>query len=133
FLLSSTVCLAHKEKWDDDKSDWTPLMLAIYNGETETFINLIDKSVNVTYRIKTSWQLNALNVAIFQNSEIAVKKLVETKKFPKLDSYLESACSQNSVEIVDFLIKRGAKATDTNGKYSKLMSACSFGTAEIVK
>ena len=133
FILSSLSFL-HTEKWDDNKEDWAPLMLAIYNGKTEEFNKLIDKGADVTYRIKTSWKLNALNIAVKKNNYKAVKKLVATNKFKNLQYYFEDACFGNSKEIIDFFISKGININNySENGHSSLMSACSFGTTEIVK
>ena len=65
-------------------------MFAIYNGKAKEFNKLIDKGVDVTYRIKTSWKLNALNIAVKKNNFEAVKKLVSTKKFKKLQYFIRT-------------------------------------------
>ncbi|MGK4568175.1 ankyrin repeat domain-containing protein [Flavobacterium sp. 3HN19-14] len=133
-LIFISFSFIHKEKWDDNKEDWTPLMFAIYNGNTKEFNKLIDNGADVTYRIKTSWELNALNVAVKKNNVDAVKKLVSTKKFKKLQYYFEDACGQSSSSIVIFFISKGVNVNNySENGHSNLMTACSFGTTEIVQ
>lgn len=133
-LILSTLSFIHKEKWDDNKEDWTPLMLAIYNGNAKEFNKIIDKGVDVTYQIKTSWKLNALNIAVKKNNFEAVAKLVSTKKFPNLQYYFEDACGGKSKLIVDFFISKGVNVNNySENGHSNLMTACSFGTLEIVE
>lgn len=133
-LILISLSFIHKEKWDDNKEDWTPLMFAIYNGRAEEFNNLINNGVDVTYRIKTSWKLNALNIAVKKNNFEAVKSLVLTKKFKKLQDYFEDACGEKSKLIVDFFINKGVNVNNyTENGHTNLMTACSFGTLEIVE
>ena len=82
-------------------------MFAIYNGKAKEFNKLIDKGVDLTYRINNKKKKNALNIAVKKNNFEAVKKLVSTKKFKKLQYYFEDACGEKSKLIVDFFISKG--------------------------
>ena len=133
-LFSTFTVFAHKDKWDDNKREWSELMIAIYNGQTNKFLQLIKQDVDVNYVTNDSWKLTALEVAVRKENEIAVKTLLETKKIKNVQSYLMTACAQQNVSNVNQLIKYGAKPNDTlsNG-YSVLMMASSFGSYEIVE
>jgi len=135
FLFTSLSTSAHKEKWDDNKQNWSPLMLAIYKGETKEFKKLIEKNVDVNYKTNSknsNWNLTPLDIAIRKNNEIAVSSLLLTNKILHPEKYLMTAAAQNSVEIINLLIKYGANPKETleNG-YSVLMMATGFGSQEV--
>ncbi len=137
FILTTLTSFAHKEKWDENKTDWSPLMLAIYNGQTEKFTKLIEQNVNVNFVTpgkNSNWQLTALDIAIRMSNEIAVKTLLLTNKIAKPATFLLTACGQRSALIIDLLIKYGANPNDTleNG-YSVSMMATSFGSIEVLE
>lgn len=134
FLFLLLTSSPHKEKWDDNKEDWTPLMFAIYENNTKKITSLIDKKADVTYRIKTSFRLDAMNIAVFKDNNFAVSKLISTKKFKNFQEYFESACGQKSLLNVEAFLKQGVHVNEyyPNG-HSVLMSASSFGTSEIVE
>ena len=127
------TAFAHKDRWDDNKKDWSELMVAIYNGQTEIFTKLIRQGVDINFET-TETNLTALEVAIRKENEVAVKILLETQKIKNVQSYLMTACAQQNVSNVNQLIKYGAdpNLTLSNG-YSALMSAASFGSYEIVE
>lgn len=132
-LFSSLTALAHEEKWDDNKRDWSDLMLAIYNGQTEKFTKLIDRGVDVNFIAPGNFKLTALGVAIRTDNETAVNTLLQTSRISKPETYLMTACAQKSALIINQLIKYGANPNDTleNG-YSVLMMAASFGSYEVI-
>lgn len=136
FAFTSLTTFAHKTKWDDNKTSWSPLMLAIYNGNTDKFTKLIEQNVDVNFitpGTNNNWRLTALDVAIRKDNEVAVKKLLLTKKISKPGTYLMIACGQKSALIIDLLIKYGANPNDTleNG-YAVSMMAASFGSYEVL-
>ena len=138
-LLSLTTLTAfgHKERWDENKKDWSPLMMAIYKGRTTEFNQLINSGVDVNYvtpGTNSNWRLTALEVAIRMDNETAVNALLLTNKISKPGTFLMTACGQNSVSNVSQLIKYGANPKDIleNG-YSVLMMAASFGSNEILE
>jgi len=141
-LVFSTVpVFAHKARWDDNKINWSPLMLAIYNGQTKIFTKLIAQDSNLNYCPDTSsyLHLTALNIAVRMDDEASVRALLTTKKIQHPESDLMEACSRNNssinnILIVEMLLKYGANPNDTlfNG-YSVLMSAASFGTPEALE
>lgn len=49
FVFTALTTFAHKVKWDDNKTNWSPLMLAIYNGNTDKFTKLIEQNVDVNF------------------------------------------------------------------------------------
>ncbi|WP_101688931.1 ankyrin repeat domain-containing protein [Dysgonomonas massiliensis] len=138
FLL--LICLysyAHKERWDENRDSWSPLMIAIYNSQTATFLELIKQDADVNFKSgneNTGWELTALDVAIRKDSQIAVKALLNTNKVLTPEIYLMTACAQNSAQNVELLIKYGANPNETldNG-YSVLMKAASFGSSEVLE
>jgi ankyrin repeat protein len=133
FLVSS-LCFSQKEKWDKNKEDWTPLMLAIYEGKNEEVSRLILQNVDVTYRKKHHWPLNALHIAIMSENIFAVKKLIKTDKFKEITFYLEMACDVNNIEIVEFFIELGANVNEiSENGHTILLSSCTSGSVEIVR
>ncbi len=137
FILTSLLTLAHKEKWDDNKKDWSPLMLAIYNGQNNKVTDLISQNVNVNFTTSgtnSNWRLTALDVAIRKDNEFAVETLLSTNKISKPASFMMTACGQKSATTIELLIQYGANPNDTleNG-YSVLMMAASFGSFEVLE
>jgi ankyrin repeat protein len=137
FFLSTISTFAHKDRWDYNKTGWSPLMLAIYNEQTVIFTKLIEQNANVNYispGLNGSWRLTALEVAIRKGNVLAVKKLLLTNKISKPSKYLMTACSENSAIVVELLIKYGANPDEKlkNG-YSVSMMAASFGSFEVLE
>ena len=135
FLFTSFLTFAHKEKWDDNKDGWSPLMNTIYNGKTKEFQKLIAKNANVNYVAKSkdsNWNLTPMEVAVRVNNEVAVNSLLLTNKIFHPEKYLMIAAGGNSVKIIELLIKFGANPKETleNG-YSVLMMATGFGSNEV--
>ena len=98
-------------KWDYDKREWSPLMIAIYYHETATFTKLINKNKYISFVSqgnKTTWKLTAMEVAIRSGNDIAVELLIKSKKHTSLDYYLFIACAHNDEKIIDLLIDNGA-------------------------
>lgn len=137
FTLTSLTSFAHKERWDDNKNDWSLLMLAIYNDQKDKVTDLISQNVDVNYitpGTNSNWRLTALDVAIRKDNEFAVEKLLLTNKISKPESFMMTACGQKSAKTIELLIKYGASPNDTleNG-YSVLMMAASFGSLEVLQ
>jgi ankyrin repeat protein len=137
FTLTSLTTFAHKEKWDDNKKDWSTLMLAIYNGQTDKVNKLIEQSVDVNFitpGTNSNWRLTALEVAIRKDNDVAVETLLSTNKISKPETYLMTACGQKSAKTIQLLIKYGANPNETleNG-YSVSMMAASFGSFEVLE
>jgi ankyrin repeat protein len=132
-LFCTLTTFAHKDKWDDNKKDWTELMLSIYNGETEKYQKIIKQEVDVNYATPST-NLTALEVAVRRENETAVIALLKTNKIINIEKHLMTACGQRSVSNVNQLIKYGANPNDTvkNG-YSVLMMAASHGSYEILE
>ena len=137
-LLSLSLCTSaygHKERWDGDKSEWSKLMFAIYNGQTDSFLNLIKTGEDINFRTKDcGFQLSAMDVAIFKQNEKAVKALLETNKLLDPGSYIMRAAPDSSVFIIKILIKYGADPgyANENG-HTALMLASSFGSAGVME
>lgn len=124
-------------KWDYDKREWSPLMLSIYNGETDKFSKLIKRSKNVTYVAyskSSGWELTALDIALFMNNDLAVSKLLKTKKFKKLDMYLFKAASYGNDKIIDLLLDYGANGNYLYEKsnFTPLMMAVNNGSIDVL-
>ena len=135
FLSFIIICFSfiHKYRWDDLRHEWSPLMNAIYEDKKDVFKKLIDKGANVNYTSATL-KIDALEVAIRKNNFEATKKLILTKKFKDLQPYFFYACQQENVNIVEFLIKKGAKVNQYNeNSHSALMCAVSFGSVEVLE
>lgn len=135
--LTTFTVMAQKEKWDDYKEDWSPLMLAIYNGQLEKIDKLLAEKVDVNFSTSGSnsnWQLTALDVAIRKDNEIAVEKLLSTHKIANPETYLMTASGQKSAKNVQLLIDYGANPNQTleNG-YAVAMKAASFGSYDILE
>jgi ankyrin repeat protein len=136
-ILSTLTSFANKERWDDNKQDWSELMIAIYNGQTSKYLKLIEQGINVNFitpGTSSNWRLTALDVAIRKDNGNAVKALLETHKIEHPEKFLMTASGQNSSLTIDLLIKFGANPNDTleNG-YSVLMMAASFGSFEVLE
>lgn len=136
-LLTCLSSFAHKERWDENKKTWSPLMIAIYNGQTTPFLELIKQNADVDFKSgneNTNWQLTALDVAIRKDNEIAVKALLNTNKVLTPEIYLMTTCTQKSAQNIELLIKYGAnpKETSQNG-HTILMTAASFGSSEVLE
>ncbi|KRB53594.1 ankyrin repeat domain-containing protein [Flavobacterium sp. Root186] len=138
FLVILSSCNTRdKERWDDEKQYWSPLMNAIYDNNTEEFIGLINQNADVNFISKgenTNWELTALDVSLFMNNDIAVEKLLATGKVINLNDYMIRAASENNARSVQLLIDHGADPNKTleNG-YNALMSASSFGSIEVLE
>jgi ankyrin repeat protein len=135
--FSLTTLYANKERWDDNKKEWSELMIAIYKGQTNKYIRLIKQGADVNYKTSgnnRSMKLTALEVAIRKDNSDAVEALLMTKKIKNPESYLMTASGQNDAKTIDLLIKFGANPKDTleNG-YSILMMAASFGSIEVLE
>jgi ankyrin repeat protein len=126
-----------KEKWDDCRDGWSPLMDAIYNDETEEFTELINKNVDVNFVSESknsNWHLTAIEIAIFKENDFAVKKLLSTNKVSHPEKFLMLACGGENAKIVRLLIEYGANPNETldNG-YSVVMMASSFGSTKVLE
>ena len=134
------VCILHtisvfpiKEKWDDRKDDWTPLMCAIYYNQTTLRDSLIRIVVDVNKKSKR-FGINALSVAIKIQEFESVKVLLETDCITNVNEYMFTACSNQDANIVKLLIDYGAKPdTVWQNGYTLLMAAVSFGSIEIME
>lgn len=134
FLLFTVLTMfAHKEKWDDNRTNWSELMNAIYDGQTSKFSKLIKEGADVNFRSPNGWKLTALKIAVFKNNEEAVRLLLSTNKIKQPEDVFMTACAQKSAKNVELLIKYGANVNDTldNG-YSVTMCAASFGSYEVL-
>jgi ankyrin repeat protein len=136
FTLMSPDTCANKEKWDSNREDWSPLMLAIYNEQIEDVKNLIGQNVDVNFvtsGVNSRWHLTALEVAIRKEYDSVIEILLLTTRISEPETYLMIACGQRSAKTVELLIKYGANPNDTleNGHSVSVMAA-SFGSFEIL-
>lgn len=133
FVITTISSFAYKEKWDEPihRREWTKLMLAIYNGETEKYHKLISQGANVNQK---GFHLTALEVAVYMQNTDAVRTLLQTNKIKNLDSSLDLAAGRQNALIVELLLKYGANPNTalTNG-HSVLMTAINFGSLDVVK
>ncbi len=135
--LICSSAFAHKERWDENRDSWSPLMVTIYNNQITAYLELIKQGADVNFisgNENTGWKLTALDIALRKNNEIAVKALLNTSKVSTPEKYMMTASSQNSALNVELLIKYGANPNETldNG-YSVLMNAASFGSREVLE
>jgi ankyrin repeat protein len=136
-ILISPFAQAHNESWDANKTEWSPLMLAVYNGETGRMMFLISQGADVNFATsgaQTHWKLTAMDVAIRKENETAVDKLLSTNRVSNPGKYLMTASGLKSAAIVELLIQRGASPNDTSESGETiLMNAVSFGSDAIVE
>ena len=133
-ILFSNNIYAHQQAWDDDKSSWTDLQLAIYYGENNDIITqLINDNLESLNECRNG--TNTIEMAIRLNNEFAVYKLLNSGVIFDLDELLIWACLVNSnIQIIEYLCNFGANVNyiRENG-YNCLMAATSFSTIEIMQ
>ena len=133
-ILFAINVFAHKERWDEKREDWTPLMCAIYWNQADLRDSLIHEGVDVN-EISKRRGMTALTVAIRKQAAESVKALLETDRIILgMNRYVFTACSNQDVDIVKLLVEYGVKI-DTVDQYNDtpLMTAVSFGSVEIVE
>ena len=132
-VLCAINVFAKKERWDERRDDWTPLMRAIYYNQTALRDSLIYTGVDVNEKSKRGG-MTALTVAIKKQLIESVKVLLETNHITNVNEYIFTACSEQDADIVKLLIEYGANpdSVQQNG-YTPLMAAVSFGSIEIVE
>lgn len=122
-------------RWDYGNEKWTPLMKAIYQGDTKTYSKMIKDGICVTSEFSQTKnvKLTALDVAIRTNNDVAVGMLLNTKQFPKLNDYLITASGQESVKVLELLFDYGADPNYIleNG-YTPIFMATKFGSREVL-
>jgi ankyrin repeat protein len=136
-LVPTLMAYAQKERWDDNKVEWSELMIAIYNCDTGKYNTLIRSGIDVNYEtpaIKSNFKLTALEIAIRKDNDNTVKALLQTNKIKHPGRYIMTASGQNNAITIDLLIDYGANPNETlkNG-YSTLMMAASFGSYEVLR
>jgi ankyrin repeat protein len=133
-ILISPLSFASKQRWDDNKSDWSPLIKAVYKGEYKKIESLIKNDVDLNYHTKSG--LTALSVSIRKQDTIAFDLLLNSGKIIKNDSQnlVMLACDYESLWIVKKLVANNYPIKNLEPQmYTPLMAACSFGSKEIVK
>ncbi|WP_322971928.1 ankyrin repeat domain-containing protein [Faecalibacter sp. LW9] len=116
FILNSVVAFAHKEKWDENKVEWSPLMIAIYNSNNDKVREFIGQNTNINFITSgkhSNWRLTALDVAIYIDNEYAAELLLLTNKISKPERFLMTASKQQSTNTVLLLLKYGANPNET--------------------
>ena len=127
----------HRDKWDTYRENWSPLMKAIYEGDTTEFSRLIQKNKRITFATPKKGRekgITALDVAILKQNVIAVEMLLKTKKFLKLNEYLMTACGEDDVKIIELLFDYGADPnyiTESTGN-TPIIEATDFGSNEVL-
>ena len=124
---------ADKSKWDDDKSGWSELQLAIYYKENDNVFQIINNNIELLNEGRNG--TNAIEIAIRVNNEFAVYELLNRRLIFDLDELLIFACLANSnIQIIEYLCNFGANVNYVreNG-YNCLMAATSFSSLEIMK
>jgi ankyrin repeat protein len=123
---------AHKERWDENKSEWSDLMVAVYKGKNEKVKKLITEGAAINFESNTTFKLNAIEVAIRKDNEVAFKLLTATDSISNLKDYIRLASAQESALIMKQIIENGGNVNDTlvNG-HSVLMYSASFGSYEV--
>ena len=122
-----------RERWDDNRKNWSELMLAIYRNNDNKVEQLIN-NVDILYNAGGSFNLTAMSVAIFSENEKAVYQLLNSGKIDNLNKYLNLACNvSNNIQIIKYLCEFGADVNylDENG-YNSIMYATSFCSIEIL-
>jgi ankyrin repeat protein len=124
---------ADKDRWDDDKSNWSELMLAIYYKNNTKVRQLIHNNIDVLYNAGGTLDLTAMDIAIYQENDIALSELLKTGKIINKNKYLNLACNFNNKQIIKYLCDFGADINyiDERG-YNSIMYATSFSTIEIM-
>ena len=135
--LTSFKLQAIKERWDQNKDGWSPLMLAIYNFNEDSIRLLIIQNVDLNYvtSVRNSFfYLTATEVAVRAGNASALAYLLATGKIRNPQQYFPLACSGKSAEIVELLLPYGQQPNDTISKdYTYLMLAAQLGSFEVFK
>ena len=137
-IENMTPVIIDKERWDTDKSKWSPLMLAIYANEVKKYKNLLANNVDVNYITPdekgSDMQLTALDVAIYVANEDAINALLKTNKISRLNESLMLACGFQKASTIELLIKAGADPNYTNKtSHTVGMVAAGSGSLEVLE
>ena len=132
-----TRAFATKDRWDANKSNWSPLMLFSYQSDTSKIDSLLKSGVNINEQIPGGY--TALDIAIRNGCTTAVWFLLKHNANPNLadtDGYTPIlwASFGDNFEIVRLLLnyKSDPNKGLKNG-YTPLMAAASFGTIKIME
>lgn len=128
-------CQAHRGRWDYDKTEWSDLMLATFEGDSLLIKSFIEQgdAINYTAFPNTHHQLTAIEIAIRIGNKTAFQLLMNTDSIPTLGEYTQRASSQSNALIMEQVLLHGGNVNDTldNG-YSMLMFAATFGSIEVM-
>jgi ankyrin repeat protein len=108
-------------------------MIAIYKGKNKKVKKLIEQGVAINYRTAV-YKLNAIEVAIRKENEIAFQLLIATDSITDLKNYIRLASAYRSALIIEEIIKSGGNVNDTieNG-HSVLMYSASFSSSGVLE
>lgn len=134
--LILTSFTTHKERWDENKDCWSPLMTAIYKNKIKKFEKLIKSKRGITYVStcdNSNWELTPLEVAIRCKNAYAVELLMQTGEYLNLDEHLLTACDYESVHIVELLIQYGGNVNYIDGDNFTVLMSAALGDIAILK
>jgi len=117
--------------------EWTPLMVALFNGHEETAMMLLSRGASV--RAKANRGYEAIHWAALNGYERAVKFIIDKGGNVNAETEygwtpLLQAASRGHVEIARMLIDKGAmvNASEHEG-WTPLHKACANGYVELVR
>jgi len=100
--------------WDKDKSNWSPLMMAVYYDDIEEVKKMIEDGADLNYITPNHNSINALMVAIYKNDLKMVEVLLETGDFKHLQSYFTLASRGENPMLIDYFISKGAQVNEVS-------------------
>ncbi|MDR2841833.1 MAG: ankyrin repeat domain-containing protein [Spirochaetaceae bacterium] len=128
---------ANESRYDDNKSEWSPLMLAIHSKNNAEAQRLIQNGADIMYSVEgfsKRHAFTAMFVAIFEDNEDAVLMLLKTKKQEDINDYYLLACGAQNVFIVKLFLFFGADINyvDEDG-CSAVFEAAYVGKSEVLE
>ncbi len=135
YLLTSNCVFGIKAKWDSDKSNWSPLMVAAYNDDVKGMrLLLIKNNINEQNKEGTT----ALMIAARKGNRKAVKFLLTHHADPNLfdtydDNALFIACENNNVKVIKLLFEYDVNPQYQIKGYTPLMIATIFSTVRVMR
>ncbi len=88
-------CQAHRGRWDYDKTEWSDLMVATFEGDSLQIKFFIEQGDAINYMAfaNTHHQLTAIEIAIRIGNKTAFQLLMNTDSIPTLGQYTQRASS----------------------------------------
>ncbi len=117
--------------------EWTPLMVALFNGHEETAMMLLSRGANV--RARTSRGYEPIHWAALNGYTRAVRFILDKGGNPNAQTDygwtpLLQAASRGHAEIVRILIQKGAVVNHAEHEgWTALHKACANGHVEVVR